>query len=277
MRVATFVHNAFKIPRMVQGARTRFDSVYEQIAELVARHTDDPPGLTRFEFRVFSQNGEDGVIAEIFRRVGVTNRYFVEFGICEGVQGNAVFLADVMGWSGTFIEADPRLYKHLVRKYRHLDPVKTVQAIVAADNVETIFGDAGVPTEFDLLVIDIDGNDYWVWRSIERFRPRVVIIEFNGFLPLDKPVVQPYVLDNAWDGSDFYGASLGAMESLGKEKGYRLVHTDLTGTNAFFVRGDLSDGFDSPARHVANQHLLGTVHRHKSDRVYVNLDIDGPS
>ena len=261
-----------KLPRLLSGARCRLDGIYGDIAHLVAAHGDYPPGLTAYEYRVFSQNGEDGVIAEIFQRAGVTNRYFVEFGICEGTQGNAVFLADVMGWQGLFVEPDPALYVHLATKYRHHPRVATASDAIAPVNVEEVFDRCGVPESFDLLSIDIDGNDYWVWEALDRFRPRVVVIEYNGTLPAEERLVQPYST-TYWDGSDYYGASIGALRFLAEKKGYKFVHTDLTGNNAFFVADKLQDRFadlSPPVGHTYNQNLLATTHRSdKARRRYV--------
>jgi len=105
-----------------------------------------------------------------------------------------------------------------------------------------------------------------------RVRPSIVVIEYNGSLPLDRPMVQP-LQDRPWDGTDFFGASLKALEELGTRKGYRLVHTELTGTNAFFVAEEHGAAFDDIVevpRRPANYELLGF--RHPPDdkaRVYI--------
>ena len=114
--------------------------------------------LARYEMRGFSQNGEDGVLVEIFNRIGVTNRFFVEFGIQAGTEGDCVLLADVFGWSGVFIEADEVLFAALSAKYEGF-PVRCVRDMVTAERIEEIFTSAEVPAAPDLLSIDIDGND----------------------------------------------------------------------------------------------------------------------
>ena len=148
--------------------------------------------LTPFELRVFSQNGEDGVLAEILARVGTAGRFFVEFGVESGREGNCVSLADVFGWAGLFIECDDGPYSQLQRKYRANDAVHTLKATVTPDNVEELFALGGVPLEPDVLSIDVDGNDYWIWEAISQHRPRVMVIEYNSALDPASRLVQLY-------------------------------------------------------------------------------------
>ncbi|MFN2506385.1 MAG: hypothetical protein ABR540_19590 [Acidimicrobiales bacterium] len=247
--------------RILTDVRVRDRLIYNNVAALVEAHDEPGRSLTAAEFKVFSQNGEDGVLAEIFRRIGTTNRYFVEFGIGNGSEGNSVFLADVLGWSGLFIEGSPGHFTGLHRKYRDREAVATLSALVRPDNVNALFRQSEVPENFDLLSIDIDGNDYWVWEALEAFRPRVVVIEYNGLLKNNACLVQPYDPDWAWDGTEFYGASLGALRSLGRKKGYVLVHTELSGTNAFLVQADLAAHFADiePVAHRSLSHSLQGV------------------
>lgn len=193
--------------------------------------------LTRFELRAFSQNGEDGVLVEIFNRIGVTNQFFVEFGIQNGTEGNCVLFADVLGWSGVFIEADPVDFGQLTRKYKGF-PVRTVHDFVTADRVNQIFTDAGVPECPDLVSIDIDGNDIYVWDALTDFQPRVVVIEYNSGIAVDGPVAQPHEPTRGWSGDGSFGSTLAALDVVASRHGYRLAHTDLTGTNAFYVKDD---------------------------------------
>ncbi len=203
--------------------------------------------ITEFELRCFSQHGEDGVIAELLARVGIAARFFIEFGVETGREGNCVFLADVLGWEGLFIEPDEGAYPGLAAKYATAEGIRTVNAAVTPDNVEELFAQASVPLEPDVLSIDVDGEDYWIWEAIEAYRPRVVVIEYNAVLPPGRQLVQPLGHPEAWDGTDYFGASLDALTALADRKGYRLAHTDLAAINAFFVRNDLA-GEAAPAR-----------------------------
>jgi hypothetical protein len=243
---------------------------YLALAELAQRHAaEEVPApspqepLTRYELRVFSQNGEDGVLAELLRRLGTTSRWFVEFGIENGTEGNCVFLADVMGWSGLFMEPADDAYEELLRKYSANPRVRTERAFVRPDNVEELFARAGVPAEPDVLSIDVDGNDYWVWEAITEYSPRIVVIEYNAHWPAQARWVQPYDPESVWQRTDHQGASLGALRSLGERKGYRLIHTELTGNNAFFVRADVPAVLPAPEvipLRAPNYYLIGVSH-----------------
>jgi hypothetical protein len=196
--------------------------------------------LTRHGYRSTSQNDEDGIIEEIFRRIGTTNRRFVEFGVETGVENNTLALL-LAGWRGLWIEGDPAAQREIRKGFGDAlsDGLLDLKgSMVTAENIEALLEHAHVPEEPDLLSIDIDGNDYWVWKAIRRFRPRVVVIEYNATLGRTARSVLPYDPAARWDGTIRFGASLSALEDLGREKGYGLVGCGLTGVNAFFVRED---------------------------------------
>ncbi|MEX2252921.1 MAG: hypothetical protein WD649_02105 [Thermoleophilaceae bacterium] len=282
---------------IVRGLRTRTASAlaerygdtratYLALAELSRRHAGEPgPAadggvLTPSELRAFSQNGEDGVIAELVRRVGAPGRWFVEFGIEGGGEGNCVLLADVLGWSGLFIEPDEGGFTALERKYRPNRHVTTQQAAVTPENVEELFERSGVPAEPDVLSIDVDGDDYWIWSAIERHRPRIVVVEYNSALDPQRRLVQRRAQSpGAADGSDAFGASLGALWALAAEKGYRLAHTELSGVNAFFVRQDVAHGLppeDAVPQRPPNFDLAGGRPLSSPRKAEVLLDLDEP-
>src|SRR5437588_3361116 len=139
--------------------------------------------LRAYEQKVYSQNGEDGILKEILRRVGVRHRYFVEFGVETGTECNCARLARDEGWSGVFFEAAPELFTHLKANYQPFPGVRCQQTAVTSRNIEDLLAAHHVPADFDVLSIDIDGNDYWVWKAITRCQPRVVVIEDNAVYP----------------------------------------------------------------------------------------------
>lgn len=239
-------------------------TTYLAAATLTDRLADDqapPRPLAQAELRVSSQNGEDGVLAEILRRIGPSPEFsFVEFGVETGTEGVCVFLADVLGWRGTFLEAEPVLHTLLARKYALRPEVRTHRATVTPQNVEALFAELDVPAEPDVLAIDIDGADYWVWRALSAYRPRVVVVEYNAGLGGERACTVPEDV-TGWAGTDYFGASLPALERLGAAKGYVLVHTELAGVNAFFVREDLAGAFPEPVlRRGPNILLRGVWH-----------------
>jgi hypothetical protein len=209
----------------------------------------DPKKLNRHEYKVFSQNGEDGIIAEVFRRIGTTNRYFVEFGSSDGMECNTVLLLR-QGWGGLWIDGDAEA---MGRANEHFRPeieakrLTVIESFITAENIEDLFRRGKVPEEFDLLSIDIDRNDYYVWEKIAHYRPRVAIVEYNPLYPPTMSWVIPYDPAAMWDHTSHTGASLKALEELGAKKGYRLVGCNISGVNAFFVRDDLlGDHFAAP-------------------------------
>jgi Methyltransferase FkbM domain len=245
-------------------------------AEIAKPRHADPKRLLRYGFKIYSQNDEDGIIQEIFRRIGVTARTFVEFGVATGSECNTVKLL-IEGWRGLWMEADP-LRANSIRRTFDLfcqdDKLVVLEKRVTAENIDALLSEHAAVGEIDLLSIDIDYNDYWIWKAISSVRPRVVVIEYNASLRPPLALTVPYDPQGSWDGSNFYGASVEALVRLGAEKGYRIVGCSLAGVNAFFVRADLcADKFLEPAtaeehyeppRHYF--HLLPSGHKPRPGR-----------
>jgi hypothetical protein len=165
-----------------------------------------------------SQNGESTLIAGLFTKIEPTSRHVVEFGSGDGwTHSNArMFMED--GWTGTQWDSD---------------------VWITAENVNGKFICAGVPDDVDLVSIDIDGNDYWVWKAMT-WKPKVVCIEYNAWFPLEDSVTIAYDAKNVWDHSYGYGASLTAMMRLAEKKGYYLA-AEVASVNLIFVRNDYLD------------------------------------
>jgi hypothetical protein len=210
---------------------------------------DNPKKLNRYEFKVFSQAGEDGIISEIFNRIGTTNKFFVEFGVGNGLENNSAYLL-VKGWQGYWIEGSDRFCQSIRQSFEDLianQQLTLKNTFITGENIEDLFRKGNVPTELDLLSIDIDGNDYWVWQAITNYRPRVVIVEYNAIYPPESSWVMQYNPSHQWKYNSHMGSSLKALEKLGHQKGYKLVGCSFSGVNAFFVREDLlGDNFCSP-------------------------------
>lgn len=217
---------------------------------LTARRLEDRKCLEQYGYKVYSQNDEDGIIQEIFRRIGVTNKIFVEFGVQDGLESNCHYLL-FQEWKGLWIEGSTKYINDIRQKFFPViqsGQLKCKYGFVTKDNINGLISEEGISGEIDLLSIDIDGNEYYVWNAINIINPRVVIIEYNGKFPPDCDWKMAYNENHIWDGSDWHGASLKAMENLGRKLGYQLVGTNLIGANAFFVRSDLTgDKFYVPA------------------------------
>jgi len=197
--------------------------------------------LRGYEWSRFSQDGEDGIISELLTRIGVTNRFFVEFGVETGIECNCARLVFEDRWRVLFMEGDPQCATQLSRRYATYDGVYCANEWITSDTIESLFEKYGVPSEFDILSIDIDGNDYWVWRAIRHYRPRIVIIEYNANYRPPERWVMSENRAHIWDRTDYQGASLLSLAELGRKKGYDLVGSTSNGVNAFFVSSELVD------------------------------------
>ena len=196
-----------------------------------------PVDLRAAEFDYFSQSGEDGVIRRLFEIIKPTSQFVVDFGCSDGITfSNSRRLITHDGWSGLLMDGNHEQIQKAKASLVNYPKAKVVEAWVYPGNVETLFEQHGVPKDLDLLSIDIDSNDYYVWKVIHDFHPKVVIIEFNSaFPPPQKMVVQFHPM-NYWDGdSDYFGASIQSLYELGKQKGYELVHCSSMGINLVFV------------------------------------------
>ncbi|CDR33678.1 hypothetical protein [Criblamydia sequanensis] len=184
--------------------------------------------LSKFEKKVFSQNGEDGVIEKIFNEIGVSNCYYVEFGVENGLECNTRYLREKKNWKGLLMDGG------------YANPaINLKKEFITRENIANLFAKYKVPSEFDLLSIDIDYNDFYVWNALRDYRPRVVVIEYNStHLPNEDKIVV-YNANGRWDGTNYFGASILSLTRLAKKKGYTLVYANNNGVNLFFVRDDL--------------------------------------
>lgn len=207
--------------------------------------------INKHELKVYSQHGEDGILAYIFSKIQPRTFRFVEFGTEQGMECNTANLSINFGWRGLLMDGSNenvaiarRYYKRQLRE--KWDNVKIEQCFVSAENINEALSKNEVGGEIDLLCIDIDGNDYWVWKAISVINPRVVAIEYNASFGPERSLAVKY--DPRFDrykkhASGFYhGASLAALTKLANSKGYVLAGCDSAGIDAFFIRRDTAVG-----------------------------------
>lgn len=180
----------------------------------------------RDEAKYFSQNGEGGILTMIFNMIGSPFKTFVEIGVGDGLENNTRWLA-TQGWCGHWFDMKQAHYMQAAVIFK--------KAKVTPNNVYDLM--RPVPVLLDLLSIDIDGHDYWVWKAIAH-HPRVVVIEYNGYLPPPISKTIPYDPDYVWSQTTYFGASLCALHKLAVSRGYALVYCNHV--KAFFVRADLA-------------------------------------
>jgi hypothetical protein len=223
-------------------------SVHQMLvaSELDRIRAISPKRLELFSFSAGSQNGEDGIIAEIFRRIGETNRVFLEIGVGAGTQNNTVYLLK-SGWSGWWIDGNARKIDFINRafaSYISANSLRVRAGYINRENLTATLGQMELPKSFDLMSLDIDGNDYHVLDALRGYSPRVLVVEYNGLYRPPVDIVQVYDADYSYSPDSYVGASLTALCRLLEGKGYKLVGTDIVGINAFFVHGDyLNDQF----------------------------------
>ncbi len=238
--------------RALREAQAAHAQTLVGIANIFARewatknNNTDARDLLVAESQVNSQNGEDGIIHEIFARIGVTNKASVEIGAGDGIENNTAFLAS-LGWNTVMIDGRFSKGCHLHRSHDYAPEIRRVGAFVTKESVNSLFHSLSVPSELDLLSIDVDQNSFHIWEGLFDFRPRVVVIEYNSSIPPGVAWIPAYCPDRIWDGTTNFSASLKSLVELGVAKGMSLVACDYLGINAFFVRNDLvTDKFSAP-------------------------------
>jgi hypothetical protein len=208
------------------------------------------PAFEDVEFRSFSQNGEDGILLLIFSLIGTTNKKCVEICAGDGVQCNCANLIINHGWIGLLFDGDESNIERGRQFYARCRdtftwPPRLVHSWITAENVNELVQTHGFEGQMDLLSLDMDGVDWWVWRALDCVDPRVVVLEYNNLWGPEKAVTVPYepsfVSIPTPHGRDYAGASLAAFVKLGNEKGYRLVGCQRYGFNAFFVKRGLAE------------------------------------
>lgn len=248
-----FLKNLIKRYFLILKVRNRF-SAGVQIAQrqLYLYYQDKinsgkPIPVTDTGFRVFSQFEEDGLLLYIFSVIGMGSKTFVEIGSDDGVNSNCANLAFNFGWSGLFIDSNATSIsrgKRFYSKYPHPWMYKPQFHCteVTPSNVNDILSSRGVAGEIDLLSIDIDGDDYWIWNAIEVIQPKVVIIETHVRFGFNNIVV-PYGKRSSPGFATHHGASPVAMTKLGRQKGYRLIGANQLGFNLIFLKHGLAEDF----------------------------------
>lgn len=187
------------------------------------------PRLSDFSRNVYSQFGEDGILAKIFEIIEPRSKTCVEFGAWEGYLHSNTANLWTKGWRGVLIEGDRDKYERLVvntEKYGCL----CIHAFIkptGQDSIDSILEHQNI-IDVDLMSIDIDGNDYYIFESITKILPRVIICEFNPTIPKHLEIVQ---IQDA-----FFGCSSLALVNLARRKGYELVA--MSDANCIFVRRD---------------------------------------
>jgi hypothetical protein len=232
------------VPAVDTGAQILLALRYGELA----REGRALPSFKQVGFRAFSQYDEDGILLFIFSVIGTTNKQSVEICAGDGIECNSANLIINFGWKALLFDGNQENVNRGMRFYsKHVltlhDQPKYVNAWIEIENVNQLITQSGVSGEIDLLSIDVDGNDYWLWKAVDCINPRVVVLEYQGGLPSDRAVTIEYRRDyvsRSVSPGGFAGASLAALTKLAQSKNYRLVGCNRCDLNAFFIRNDLA-------------------------------------
>jgi len=238
------------------------------LKELLIQNYSKDNQLLKYEHQTFSQNGEDGIINEIFNRLDITTGEFIEIGTGDGSENNTRLLLE-LGWKGVWIDGSTKNLNTINSNFQNFiknDKLLAYANFVNENNINSILQKYDISKDVDLLSLDLDLTTHLVWESINYITPKVLVIEYNGFFPKNS-LWEAVVEDNeVWDGSINMGASLTTIIKISESKGYKHIGCDITGTNAFFVLEELvskyfSDFSFNPSQQPARPYIVnGPAH-----------------
>ena len=200
--------------------------------------------LSEIEFKVFSQWGEDGIIEWLVSHLDLPHRRFVEFGAANFEEANCRFLTLNRNWRGLVMDGSPEnmdVVKASQLYAKH--DITALPIFITAENIDFILTDTGFSGPLGILSIDVDGNDYWIWKTCTAVNPAIVICEYNAVLGDTQPISIPYDAEFKFKQNQhghYHGCSIAALRHLAEQRGYEFVGTNSNGVNAFFVRKDLA-------------------------------------
>lgn len=196
-----------------------------------------------YEFKVFSQWGDDGIIQYLINTIEIPNKTFIEFGVQDYSESNTRFLLMNNNWSGLIMDGSIRSIESIKRSsYYWKYDLRAKMAFITTENINSLIEIESFDKNLGIYHIDIDGNDYWVWKATTVVTPIIVIVEYQSLFGCERAITVPYKPDFqrtlAHSSNLFYGSSLLALCDLAEEKGYYFVGCNSAGNNAYFVRKD---------------------------------------
>lgn len=237
MYTGQVMYNALNDYILTYGFRVLNNLTYSGWQEdiIYKKNNNNNKDLSKYENKIFSQNGEDGITLEIIKRLNIKNGYYVEFGTQNGSECNTRILREKHNWTGLLMDGS-----------HQNNTINLQKEFITRENIVELFNKYNVPNYFNLLSIDIDYNDFYVLHKIlEKYTIDIVILEYNAyFLPEEDAIIKydPYGM---WDGSNYFSASLLSYQKLLNSFGYTLIYTENCGVNAFFVLNKYASLFEN--------------------------------
>ena len=242
LKVASLIADELAL-RMVESEETRSLALGALLSN--QQQSLNSTNINDFEFKIFSQYGDDGIIQFLVKNLNIKNKTFIEFGVEDFSESNSRFLMMHNNWSGFVMDCSSENMNKLKTYpwYWKFD-IKHQNSFIDADNINPILAETGLEN-IGLLHIDLDGNDYHILKILDfsKLKPAILIVEYNSVFGNERAISVPYDKDfirtKAHYSNLFFGASLPALNQAAIEKGYVLIGCTLSGNNAYFVRKDL--------------------------------------
>jgi hypothetical protein len=260
-------------PRTSSATKVALVEQFNRLS-VAARSNQVLPRFSDCGFRIFSQFEEDGLLLYLAAVLEIQNKTFIDIGAANGIASNCSNLALNLGWHGLFIDGSVAAIQDGKEFYsKHPDtelyPPVFKSGFVTAENINELITKSGFKGAVGVVSIDIDGNDCWVWKSLQAVDPAIVVIETHIEFG-EQNIAVPYDPDYVYPGKhpQYHGASAAAMVRLGKSKGYRLVGANRFGFNLFFVRNDI---FPERVPEVAAESIL--THPRYFERLQLTADV----
>lgn len=251
--ILNFVLNPFLSRLKNKNLESLDKSIILNAKKLINSQKNLSGTINEYEFSAFSQWGEDGIINFLIQNLDIKSKNFIEFGVENYLESNTRFLLINRNWSGLIMDMDKKNIFEIKSHYyfwRH--DLKAITAKITAENINDLLEKNGFKKPIGLLSIDIDGNDFWVWKNLDILDPDIVVIEYNYRFGSEKSLTIPYNPNfsrkMAHSSMVYYGASLKALVKLAEKKGMKLVATNLAGNNAFFVKENLLNNIVKEAK-----------------------------
>lgn len=253
-KIKSFLSLGYKVNGISDNIRelnlrlSRLESSNEDLkllnAKIYSRLLEDTPAnsIAASEFKIFSEYGDDGIIQYLIRACQIDSKLFIEFGVENYTEANTRFLLINNNWKGLIIDGSENNINQVKREnlyWKH--DLTAVAKFITSENINEIFEHNGFKGEVGIMHIDIDGNDYWIWKDVKVVNPQLVIVEYNavfGINPWTVPYDANFFRTKKHHSNLYFGASLVALNALAEDKGYSLVGCNSNGNNAYFVRND---------------------------------------
>ena len=242
-RILFFILNKLKIETIEKDRQTELLALGKLLSN--QQNLINSKSINDYEFKIFSQCGDDGIIQYLIKNLMIENKYFIELGVGDFLESNCRFLMMNDNWTGFVIdESIEDIEKLKSQKWFWMYNLNAISKFITKENINNILSDIN-EKNIGIIHIDIDGNDYHIFKKIKLdvLNPSIIILEYNSLFGPDRAITIPYRSDfnrtKAHYSNLFFGASLRAMEYISEKKGYSLIGTNRAGNNAYFIRNDL--------------------------------------